>query len=451
MQAQDKQIEDLYNEQDRLSIDETFANMFSSPAYREDYVFYAHILAQCKVIMTNEVPLAGVNFTINRYNLYINPEKFLELPLLERMAVLKHEALHILYGHISRKGDRNHELFNVTSDCAINQLITRQHLPEGCVYPDTLEKSLKEQGYKIKVPKMLSAENYYDLLPSEVKDNMENGGSGDGDGEGEQQDCPDCNGTGQDENGNACESCNGTGKNFYKGLNKDNPLDNHSKWDESEGEADLQQDITKRMIDKSIEKSRGNTPSDLEHFMKLWERKAQISWKKVLRNIASNKKANKVVTIMRKSRRFPNRPEIRGHKKDRVFDIVVILDVSGSMSDEEIITGLNEIREVAKLTSSTVKILQVDTQVHAVDDFEPKKFTRSAGGGTEMLPGFRFIKEEKIPHDAIILITDGWIEDISYWTKEGVAPKCPLMILSTDAKINVSAYRNYRFFKLDQA
>jgi predicted metal-dependent peptidase len=449
MEAIPTTVERLYDEEDRLSIDETFANMFSSPAYREDYVFYAHILAQCKVVMTKDVPLAGVNFTINRYNLFINPDTFLKLPILERMAVLKHEALHILYGHISRKGDRNHELFNITSDCAINQLIKREHLPSGCVFPDSLEKQLKEQGYKIKVPKMLSAENYYDLLPSETKENAENGQCNSGDGE--PQDCGECDGTGEDGNGEPCKSCNGTGKEFYKGLFEDNPLDNHSKWDESEGEKDLQQDITKRMIDKSIEKSRGNVPSDLEHFMKLWERKAQISWKKVLRNIASNKKANKVATIMRKSRRFPNRPEIRGHKKDRVFDIVVILDVSGSMSNEEIIVGLNEIREVAKLTASTVKILQVDTEVHAVEDFTPGKFNRSAGGGTEMLPGFRYIKENKISHDAIILITDGWIEDISYWTQKGVAPKCPLMILSTEADIDVSAYRNYRFFKLDQA
>ena len=442
-------VEKLYNEQDRECIDSTFANMFSSPAYREDYVFYAHILAQCKVIMTSDVDLAGVNFTINKYNLFINPERFLELPLLERMSVLKHESLHILYGHISRKGDRNHKLFNNSSDVAINQLITREHLPEGCLYPDTLEKALKEQGYKIKVPEMLSAEHYYDLLPSEIKDNAENGQCNSG--EGNPQNCEKCGGAGKEEDGKPCKHCNGTGKEFYKGLFKDNPLDDHSKWNESEGESDLQQDITKRMIDKSIEKSRGNTPSHLEYFMELWGKKAQISWKKVLRNIASNKKANKVTTIMRKSRRFPNRLEIRGHKKDKIFDIVVILDVSGSMSDKEIITGLAEIREVAKLTASTVKIIQVDTEVHAVEDFTPGKFNRSAGGGTEMLPGFRYIKENKVSHDANILITDGWIEDISYWAKEGVAPKCPLMILSTEADIDVSGYRNYRFFKLDQA
>ena len=333
----------------------------------------------------------------------------------------------ILYNHFNRKEDRQHKPFNITADCAINQQIERTHLPKGCIFPDTLGKALKKKGFNIEIPNNLSAEQYYDLLPEDPDSESEDSEcEGNGDGEGSED--------------------------FYDGLWKDNPMDNHDIWEESEGDELLKKDLTKRMIEKSTEKSRGNLPAELGIFMDIWSRKPQISWKKVLKNIASNKKANKVSTIMRKSRRFPNRPEVRGFKKDRDFVIVVVLDVSGSMSNDEIITGLNEIKEVATLTQSKVKIIQVDTEVHAVEDFEPKKFKRSAGGGTEMLPAWRYIKENKVEMDCAILISDMYIENIDYWKQENVQPKCKTIFLATDNKMpDLSSYPNYIGFKLEQA
>jgi len=38
--------------------DETTANGFSSASYKGEYEFWFHVLAQCKVILTNEVDLA---------------------------------------------------------------------------------------------------------------------------------------------------------------------------------------------------------------------------------------------------------------------------------------------------------------------------------------------------------------------------------------------------------
>ena len=407
-------------------IDETIANGFSNKKYRAQYEFYFHILAQCKVIISTDIETAGVRFANTKYILMINPEFFDPLPLTIRLGILKHEMLHILYNHTSRQEDRQQKQFNIAADCAINQQIDRSHITDGAIYPDILEKELKERGHNINFPLDLNAEQYYDLLPIDP--------DGEG-GEGEP-----CAGEGEGDS------------NFYDGLWKDNPLDNHESWNDSEGDEDLKRELTKRMIEKGIEKSRGNTPYNISELLDIWSRKPQVSWKKVLQNIASNKKAKKVSTIMKKSRRFPKRPEIRGHKKDRDFNIVVVLDVSGSMSNDEIITGLNEIKAVANLTSSKVKIIQVDTEVKEVEDFEPRKFKRSGAGGTEMAPAWQYIKEKKIPMDCAILISDMYIEDIKYWSENGYAPRCKTIFLATEDRMpDLSGHPNYIGFKLEQA
>jgi len=399
---------------DRNVLDTVIANGFSNKSFQKDYVFYMHILAQCRIILTEEVDIAAVSFTITKYNLFINPINFDLLPLVEQLGVIKHEMLHIIMNHIDRKEGRIHTLFNLVADATINQMINRDHLPSGAIYPDYLQEMLAEEGVNINVPDNLSVEQYYDLFEDVITKKTEEAKSKKGKGE---------HSEGSDDG------------EFYNGLWDDNPLDNHEKWDESKGDSDLKTDITRRLLDNAISKSRGSVPAELSEMIEIWNKKPVVSWKKVLRNIASNKKAKRVQTIMRKSRRFPKRPEIKGYKKSRDFDIVVILDVSGSMSDDDIIMGLTEIKEVAKITSSKIKIIQVDTEVHEVSDFNPNEFNRSAYGGTEILPGALYITENRMECDCIIVISDAYIESLMYWNdakNNNKIPNVPYIFLSTN-------------------
>ena len=412
--------------ENRDFVDIIIANGFSNEKFNS-YIYYMNIIAQCKIIVTKDIETAGVNFKGTSYVFYINPDFFESLSLEEQLGVFKHECLHILYGHLTRfplkDKTLNKHKANIAMDCAINQHIERNHLPDFVIYPDKLQKKLKQNGFNIVIPKEENAETYYDLLPT-IEIEEDSGESGDG------------------ESGD-----------FYDGLWEDAQISNHEIWNESEGDDLIKKDLTKRMIEKAAEKTRsGHVPNNYSDWLDLWTRKPQVSWKNVLRNVTSNKKANKVPTIMRRSRRFQKRPEIKGYKKDRIFEIIVILDVSGSMNDNEIITGLNEIQEVARLTQSKVKIIQVDTEVKEVEDFNPKTFKRSGTGGTEMMPAFVYIKENKIQMDCCILISDMYIEDISYWDKNGVAPKCKMIFLATHERMpDLSSNSNYSGFKLEQA
>lgn len=348
----------------RDGFEQAMANMFSNPNYSNSYLFYAHIIAQCKVIFDTEIQApAGINFMHDHYNLYINPELFNELPIEHRLGVLKHEMLHVIYLHVFRKDDRDHQAFNYATDCAINQHIDLKHLPDDCITPANFPSKTSP------VPPKLTAEQYYELID---KDKLP----------------PDGGGT----------------------------LDDHGKWDESKGDKDLQQDIAKSMMDKATsqtQKSRGNLPSEYAELMELLSRKREVDWRQVLRRITGNKRVGVRKTIMRRDRRLPNAEWIKGRTKDRKFDLLVISDVSGSVSDSALLSLWGEVRHICDLTQSSIGLIQVDTKPSKPEQLtkSTKIVTRKACGGTFLSPAIEMARTHHISFNAVVVTTDGYLDD----------------------------------------
>ncbi len=376
--------------QDRGKLDDTLAAMFSNIEYRNDYLFYAHMIGQCSIKIEPNLPsCAGVAFSIDHYNLYINPEKFDEFTLVERLAVLKHEMLHILYGHLERKDDRVHLPWNISTDCAMNQHINKDHLPKVGVTPETLGKKLNKT-----VPKNQSSEFYYDFLKEEMenqkqKEENQNKDNGDQQGDGGHQ---------------------GQGEQSLQDMAQG--MDSHETWQQSVGDGDLQQDMTKKMIERAQEdtiKNKGNVPSQCSDWLEMVTRKSELDWKKVLRGITGNKRVGKRSTIMRTDRRFPHREDLRGKTRDRIFNLLVIADVSGSMSDTAVLTTLAEVRHVCDLTRTDVDLIQIDTEAYQPEKLgkKTKLVERKGAGGTYLSPALEMARKHKIEFNAVIVLTDG--------------------------------------------
>jgi predicted metal-dependent peptidase len=152
---------------------------------------------------------------------------------------------------------------------------------------------------------------------------------------------------------------------------------------------------------------------------------------------------------MKRARRFPNRPDIKGVKKDRVFDLVVGVDVSWSMSTHEIMQGLNEIHAICKLTGTSMKLIQIDTKIHNVQDFSEKTviFERTAAGGTYMGDIIPYIIDNRISCDALIMISDMCIEDVpndANWQSF----KKKVLWLSTDIIPTWDGWNKHKIFPL---
>lgn len=420
----------------RTAFDEAIANLFSNPKYNKDYLFYAHIIGQCQIHFdpTLQAP-AGVNFTYDHYNLYINPlieiplkpnkegnypkdgkgvehkstPGFNGLPLEHRLGVLKHEMLHIISNHISRKQDRNHIAFNYATDCAINQFIDRKHLPEGCILPDNFPATAQYMP----VPEKCTAEQYYSMLDFQ-----------------------------DDNNGNG--SCGGAGS----------PIDDHSTWDTSVGDQELQEDITKNMLEKAVsqtQKSQGNIPAQITEWLDNLTKKREIDWKQVLRKLVGNRKANIRRTLMRPDRRLPDMAHIKGKTKDRIGVPLVIGDESGSVSSEELSRAIGECLHICKQFNAPLWYVPVDTVAHKPHMIKSNQrtFKRSACGGTILAPALEMIRDAHLELTALVIITDGYIDD-SDVEAFAATRKQVIFLITSEGKIpNIcSSFSNIRTFKL---
>ena len=72
--------------------------------------FYAHFLSGIVRKITDEIPTAAVGISNGRVTLYVNEDFFMkELPSSSsRVAIIKHETLHILFKHCFRLGYDNY-------------------------------------------------------------------------------------------------------------------------------------------------------------------------------------------------------------------------------------------------------------------------------------------------------------------------------------------------------
>lgn len=425
----------------RKMLDDTYAVMFSNPEYSK-YLFYAHILGQCTVRLDPNLPAsAAVSFVRDHFELYIHPIQFARFPVQQRIGVLKHEAEHIIEGHLGDRGKGlHHKIANLAMDCAINQHIDRKHLPAGVIYPDTLKKYLEQfpenNGKNIKVPEKQSFEIYYrlivDNLPQSEKDRLNQEGQGGG----ESQDCPDCNGTGE-QNDSKCESCNGTGKEKPKFVPQEpTTFDDHSKF----GEGDVSEDFIKERIKGMLEKakdatlmSNGFLPSNYSDLIDLYTvKQSDVPWQKLFQNVASNTKFSTRETFMRRSRRFRGRPDVKGKLPNRTFNWLGILDVSGSMPQHSVQAAVQELNYLSKKMNVQGRLIQVDVQPYESIpiDGNLKKFERLANGGTEMYPGIEQAKKENLEYDAVVIMTDGGLGE--YDIEHFLDVKVPVIWIITE-------------------
>lgn len=374
--------------EDRNILNIALSKMFFDEKFTKDYLFYAHIISSCTITINHLIKTpAEISFNNNYFKLHINNKIFDTYTIENQLAILKHEALHIINMHIMRKGNRNSLKWNISTDCAINQLINPLHLPPSSITPQNIEID--------NCPLMKSAEFYYDLLKDEED---------------------------------------------FKNI------DIHSEWEYSElGE--ILEYTTKNIVEIAIDnthKSRGIIPDNISEILELLLHKPELPWQIILKNIISSKKINSRRTLTKNDRRFNNREDIKGKIKKRSISLIVICDISGSMDNKDIEKGLNEIHHICKITNSAVDLIQIDEKIQSIEKFTPKTkiLNRKGNGGTRLEPAINFINNYKIKYDIIIIITDGYIEDVKTWRNP---PKSKVIFLITDnTKYINNKYKQYR-------
>lgn len=341
--------------------------------------FYSHIIQQLeKVFVRNphEIPTSAVgkwegeNFIKFYVNMDFFEEKVFE-PFERKVAekllvtVIEHEILHIIFGHLAlRFEDRVRA--SVAVDLAVNSFLKKDDFQGIGCFPE---------DYKLEAEK--SAVWYYTHLAENehFKKQLGEGAFG------------------------------------AEGILQ-SVVGGHSLWEEVAGDS-LAQGVLKDIVQKAVElckKDYGNIPGailqNLEGYLE--EKKPIVPWSRILRTFCATAiESNLDYTCKRESRRFGTRP---GTRKEDVLNLAVIVDTSGSISDEDLLVFFNEIRWIWK-NGAKVVVFEADAEVQRRYTFKGKFEGEVSGrGGTDLEPA---LKEVEKKFDAAIYFTDFYAPRIS--------------------------------------
>ncbi len=356
--------------------------------------FYGLFLVGLNKTFRKDIPTAGVSKHGIGVQLAVNPDFFDNLSLEHRVGLVKHEILHISFGHlIMRDMYSDKKLFNIAADLEINQYIDSSYLPEGGITMDSFPE--------LKLPAKAGTKVYYDLL-SEAKDD-------------------------------------GTSPSLDSMLNDtegDSPYDAHPTWDEFDELSEADKKLIEKQVEHQLkevaeqtEKRQGSIPGELGEIISRLRHvePAKFDWKAYLRRFVGNSSVVYTKKLRRKyNKRYIANPGLKIKFKNH---ILVGVDTSGSVSSSELVEFMNEINHMHK-TGHKITVAQCDTRLNSVEDFNPKKDWNIKGrGGTSFQPVVDHYNEYG-RYTALIYLTDG-----EAYNPDN-CPKNTLWVLSSRSQMN---------------
>ena len=342
------------------------------------------------------IPTAGVrvNPDTGYFEMMYNPDFFEGLTDAQRSGVLIHEFYHLIFEHVTGRlpdelagvftnnGNvpkdkmRLFKLWNIATDLSINCLIGKDKLPEMCCFPGS--------GPFEDLPSDRTGEWYYEQLKQKADDDQNGGGDGGGEARGEGFD-PDNAGQFDSHADWGGESCDEATKEIAKERLKEAMKDAVSEASKSNSWGTVSSSVRREIIDKLSTK---------------------VDWRKVLRwFVKCSQRSNKRSTPRRLNKRYAYVHP--GRKVERVANIAISIDQSGSVSDEMLAafySELNKLSEIATFTVIPFDTKVAEDKVYVWKKGEKRKKERVMWGGTDFNSPTDFVNKGK--YDGHICLTD---------------------------------------------
>jgi predicted metal-dependent peptidase len=366
---------------------------------------------------SKRVPTAGVSKNGINYQLAINPEFWEGLNENQRLGILKHELLHIAFGHLTtffKFSDKR--LANVAMDMEINQYIDNSWLPGGEYtkeeYDEVVENLKLEMSAAIETgasPEEIAeitkkfpgrgifiedyadmnldlragCRYYYDKL-KEFKDQKEKNGT-----------------------------CGNSAMDSLLDDIDNGMVDEHGTWEEFDNLTEAEQKLIDKQLQKVLSdakeqtiKKRGTVPGEIEGVIIVEEIvPPKFDWRGYIRRFTGI--STKVFTkkIRRKeNRRFSDNPGLKIKMKQHML---LAIDTSGSVSDNELMEFMNEIHHIYK-AGVDITVIQCDTRINSIKPYTGKLEMNIQGrGGTEFDPVLEYYNENLKKYTSLVYFTDG--------------------------------------------
>jgi predicted metal-dependent peptidase len=399
----------------------------------QDEPFFAALSRRVNKQASKAIPTAGVcvNPETYHFEMLYNPDFFAEMPEKHVKGVLIHEFYHLVFEHVTSRKPEGvpHLMWNIAADLSINCLIGKDNLPENCCYPG--------EGQFEKYPSGKTAEYYLKMIQDDEQFKNE-GGEGSGN----------CEGSGEGSGSGEGESGNEPGSGKGKGLG-DGQFDSHEGWGEVSEEArqiahERMKDMIKKASDETNSQSRGWGSVSSQVKKDIMERlKTRINWKKVLRAFIGNaQRADRTSSIKRINRRFPYIHA--GRKVNRIANIAISIDQSGSVSDAELNAFFSELNKLADLATFTVIPFDsrvAEDKVYVWKKGEKRKWQRVLYGGTNFDAPTAYVNKRNF--DGHIVLTD-------LYAPKPKASRCRRMWMASKQNVDNAHFKtNERIIAID--
>lgn len=277
-----------------------------------------------------------------------NPKFFMSLTQEQRTFIVLHETLHVAYFHLIRGKDKNPQKWNAAGDYVINDHLIKQgySMPVG---------GLHNPKYSD-----MSTEEVYKALPTEIQIPWED-------------------------------------------------LDTSNIKDKEEHQQEVENILVRAAIQaESAGQNIGDLPGDLLRKIKEL-RDPKLPWYQLLRRYMNQTKKEDYSWHKPNKRYIPDfyLPSLYS---EGMGELVIAIDVSGSVSDEDFIIFISEVASILKtLKPASITIIQFDTvitnisKVKDIKELAKVKFT--GGGGTDIKEVLNWVNEHN--PQVVIWLTDG--------------------------------------------
>ena len=345
--------------------------------------FFGNLATRLKLVNADE--WCGTAATDGQL-FYYNSRFIMMLKPKEVEFLVAHEVLHVVYDHMGRREHRDPKIWNIADDYAVNADLKRHKIGEfittvPCLYEKKYDGKSAEEicDDLLQNCKTISMDELIDQLLDEHLDGEEDG---DGDEDGEEID--------------------GSGKG--KGRPKMS----------SEERERVRQEVKQAIINAAGSADPGTLPAGVERLIKTHTNPV-MPWRELIQtNLTSCIRTD--YSWMRPSRRGWHLDAIMpGMTPGQEIDVVVTLDMSGSISQKQAQDFLGEIGGMMNsFDGYKVHVFCFDTEVYNPKDFHSDnmdsidEYVPEGGGGTDFDCIFTYLKEHAIDPKRLIVFTDGY-------------------------------------------
>jgi len=370
--------------------------------FAHHFPFFGSVSERCRYSLTKDdsfIPTAGIDknghiiFNLNFVNTLDN-KQFLFL--------VAHEIGHFIFEHSSRVMNRNHFLWNIAADYAINLFLFYQFGSKE--YFPMIEKICFDKDWNVsssdnKYDKM-NVEQIYNIVEKEaeklpkIKIDVFIGSfdeDEDGDGEG-----------------------GGDSDKYVDIRERRVPLPNKKGKSKEQISREMKDYVRRAVSDAfNISKSQGLLPAGMERII-VSHLRPKIDWLSKVRE-----KLRFGLDRLSKSDTNWGMPNKRFLDRDFVFPsyhgpnqpkIAYAIDTSGSMSEDDLKNAVAELDGMRKQLNANVYFMDCDADVYTgrwISSNQPLPCLQG-GGGTDFVPVFKHLIDKKIRPDYCVFFTDGY-------------------------------------------